>query len=255
MFSYLKAELYRTRKRMPNILLLIFGLIGIGLSYYVTAKYSTTKSSSTFLSNVYSIVQQVVPFMAIMIATASFKRREEMRNYFQRGMSRLNPVIGDYLVSVLTTIVFAFIFTAITVALSYTFKDLPAEKFDIYITPKMFIYSILTIVSMIICMLGGIHLFYELTNLQGATVAISFLYYFFAPIIFKATGLVSLDSWLGRLADWFTRLSPLEYGPLFDNLFQIGLNPFEEKWFGIMLFVNIFVASGIRYLVIKRKRY
>lgn len=38
MFSYLKAELYRTRKRMPNILLLIFGLIGIGLSYYVTAK-------------------------------------------------------------------------------------------------------------------------------------------------------------------------------------------------------------------------
>ena len=210
MFSYLKAELYRTRKRLPNILLLIFGLVGIGLSYYVTAKYSTTKSSSTFLSNVYNIVQQVVPFMAIMIATSSFKRREELRNYFQRGMSRLNPVIGDYLVSVLTTVVFAFIFTAITVALSCTFKDLPAEKFETYITPKMFIYSIFTIVSVITCMLGGIHLFYELTNLQGATVAISFLYYFFAPIIFKVTGLVSLDSWLGRLADWFTKLSPLE---------------------------------------------
>lgn len=139
MFSYLKAELYRTRKRLPNILLLIFGLVGIGLSYYVTAKYSTTKSSSTFLSNVYNIVQQVVPFMAIMIATSSFKRREELRNYFQRGMRRLNPVIGDYLVSVLTTVVFAIIFTAITVALSYTFKDLPAEKFEVYITPKMFI--------------------------------------------------------------------------------------------------------------------
>lgn len=255
MFSYLKAELYRTRKRMPNILLLIFGLIGIGLSYYVTARYSTTKSSSSFLSNVYDIVKQVVPFMAIMIATASFKRREEMRNYFQRGMSRLNPVVGDYLVSVLTTVVFALVFTTITVALSYTFKDLPAQGYDAYVSPKMFIYSILTIVSIITCMLGGIHLFYELTNLQGATVAISFLYYFFAPIIFKVTGLVSLDSWLGTIADWFTRLSPLEYAPVFDNLFQLGINPFEEKWFTIMLFVNIFLATGIRYLVIKRKRY
>lgn len=64
---------------------------------------------------------------------------------------------------------------------------------------------------------------------------------------------------LGRIfftiADWFTRLSPLEYAPVFDNLFQLGINPFEEKWFTIMLFVNIFLATGIRYLVIKRKRY
>ena len=94
MFSYLKAELYRTRKRMPNILLLIFGLIGIGLSYYVTAKYSTTKSSSSFLSNVYDIVKQVVPFMAIMIATASFKRREEMGTIYKWGFAGLIPVWG-----------------------------------------------------------------------------------------------------------------------------------------------------------------
>lgn len=256
MISYLKAEFYKNRRRLPNIILFILGILAIALSTYATAKFSTVKSQSSFFSNVLDIVGQVIPFIALLISISSFKRREELRNYFQKGKSRLNPVVGDLLVSILTAIIFAAFFAVVCVGLSNLFKDIkPEHPGVIYYTSKGFIIKILATVSTIICMFGGIHFFYELTNQQGATVAFGFLYYFFLPLIFTMTGLTALDSWIGKFADYFVKLAPITYSNVFENLFTTGGSLSEPGWFIAMLVVNLIVFTALRYLIIRRKKY
>lgn len=256
MISYLKAEFYKNQRRLPNIVLFVLGILAIAFSTYATATFSTTKSSSSFYTNVFNIVDQVIPFIALLISVASFKKREELRNYFQKGFSRLNPVIGDLIVSILTSIIFAVFFSVVCILLSNLFKDIkPENPAAIYYTSKVFLIKIAATVSIVICMFGGIHFFYELTNQQGSTVAFGFLYYFFLPLIFKITNLINLDSWLGKVADYFVRLSPIVYTDAFENLFTSGGSLSEPKWFIAMIIVNIVVYTALRYLIIRRKRY
>lgn len=254
MFSYIKAEFYRTRKRLPIILLFIFGAVGIGLSYYTTVQYTKTKSASTFLFQVSQIVEQVVIFITLMLATATFKRREEMRNYLQKGNKRLNPVIGDYLVATCYTIAFAFIFGLISVLLSKTLSQTPNEVYN-GMNTSMFIRSVYGAIISVFLTLGGVFMFYELTNLQGATVAIGFLYYMFVPLIFISTGLSKMDTWIGHIADFFVKLAPFNYGHEIENWVQMGINPFSEGWFTAMVIVNVVIFTIIRYVVINRKKY
>lgn len=254
MFSYIKAEFYRTRKRLPIILLFIFGVVGIGLSYYTTVEYTRTKSASTFLFQVAQTAEQVVIFITLMLATVTFKRREEMRNYLQKGNKRLNPVIGDYIVATCYTILFAFIFGLISVLLSKTLSQTPNEFYD-GMNTSMFIRSIYGEIIFVFLTLGGVNMFYELTNLQGATVAIGILYYMFVPMIFITSGLSGMDTWIGHIADYFVKLAPYNYGNEIANWVQMGVNPFREGWFTAMVIVNVVVFTIIRYIVINRKKY